>query len=205
MNSCPPTSPPYPVVRPACPTTARARSLLERKAAEDRAAADVPGGPAQRRLHADGVRRGGAPGVFQPGPRDGDADHAEDPPGRSRRLRRLLEGRRRRPRSNWCWPPHGAAATRCNALWSPHDCPRTGSQPAHGVRRGPPAAPRVHHRRAPADGAARQPVAAEVLRACSANIDDLRKSLLATSSRTTRPRSAAPTRSTPSPRWASSA
>jgi ATP-dependent Clp protease ATP-binding subunit ClpA len=48
------------------------------------------------------------------------------------------------------------------------------------------------------------PSAAEVLRACSANIDDLRKSLT-NSSRTTRPRSPAPTTWTPSPRWVSSA
>jgi ATP-dependent Clp protease ATP-binding subunit ClpA len=48
------------------------------------------------------------------------------------------------------------------------------------------------------------PSAAEVLRACSANIDDLRKSCRP-SSRTTRPRSLEPTTWTPSRRWVSSA
>ena len=48
------------------------------------------------------------------------------------------------------------------------------------------------------------PSAAEVLRACAANIDDLRKSL-SPSSRKTPPRCPAPKRSTRSPRWASSA
>ena len=48
------------------------------------------------------------------------------------------------------------------------------------------------------------PSAAEVLRACSANVDDLRASLT-TSSRTTRPRWRVPTMSTPSPPWVSSA
>ena len=48
------------------------------------------------------------------------------------------------------------------------------------------------------------PSAAEVLRACSANVEDLRRAWPA-SSRRTRPRSAAPTRSTRSRRWASSA
>ena len=38
-----------------------------------------------------------------------------------------------------------------------HDCPGTGSQPTHGLCRGAPAAPRVHHRRAPAARAAGQP------------------------------------------------
>jgi ATP-dependent Clp protease ATP-binding subunit ClpA len=47
------------------------------------------------------------------------------------------------------------------------------------------------------------PSAAEVLRACAANIEDLRKSLVAFIRRTPR-RWAAPTRSTPSRRWASS-
>ena len=48
------------------------------------------------------------------------------------------------------------------------------------------------------------PSAAEVLRACAANIEDLRKSLLSFIRRTRRPW-AAPTRSTPSRRSASSA
>ena len=48
------------------------------------------------------------------------------------------------------------------------------------------------------------PSAAEVLRSCAANIDDLRQAL-PTFIRTTRPRSAAARKSTPSPRWASSA
>ena len=39
----------------------------------------------------------------------------------------------------------------------PDDRPGTRSQPAHGVRRGAPEAPRVHHRRAPAARAAGQP------------------------------------------------
>ena len=49
------------------------------------------------------------------------------------------------------------------------------------------------------------PSAAEVLRACAANIDDLRKSLAQLHQRATRPPSPAPTRSTPSRRSASSA
>ena len=49
------------------------------------------------------------------------------------------------------------------------------------------------------------PSAAEVLRACSANIDDLRKSAAQLHQGQHAHRSAAPTRSTPSRRWASSA
>ena len=49
------------------------------------------------------------------------------------------------------------------------------------------------------------PSAAEVLRACAANIDDLRKSLSNFIKENTPDRAAAPTRSTRSRRWASSA
>src|SRR5204862_387509 len=114
----------------------------------------------------------------QPGPRDGNADHAEDPPRRSRGLRRLLEGRRR-------------------------DQGRTGAR--RRTARRPPAAMHYGVRMIAQElevslhmafVEARQqrhefitvehllmalldnPSAAEVLRACSANLDDLRKSLL---------------------------
>ena len=189
MNSCPPIIKPAATWRPPVtrPDDGQGAVVAERKAAEDRAAADVPGGM----LNDDYTPMEFVVMVLQEyfnrrlG--DGDADHAEDPSrGRgvcgvyskdvaATKVELVIDS------------PHSTAAvhvkrehrpTRCNALWRPHDCARAGSQPAHGVRRGPAAAPRVHHRRAPAAGAAGQPVGRRSAARCSANIDDLRKSLL---------------------------
>src|SRR5690348_4351538 len=57
--------------------------------AGDGAAAAVPGGAAQRRLHADGVRGGGPGNLLQHEPRESDPDHVARAYARERRLRRV--------------------------------------------------------------------------------------------------------------------
>src|SRR6218665_786148 len=130
-------------------------------------------------LEADGVRHRGAAGVLQQRPRNRDPDHVENPPRRQGHLRsvftrcRCHQGRstarcraQGRPpaamrQRTCCMTGHRSRSTviPCPGKQqrSSHDCPRTGSQLAHGLRRGPSAAPRIHHRRASAAGIPRQP------------------------------------------------
>ena len=112
MTSCPPSHrhrrqapmPPDPHARPR-PTTARARSWPS--AGRSR--------PSRRSMYQVVLLNDDYTPMefvvmvlqeyFNARSRDGDADHAEDPPRGSRRLRRLHRRTSPRPRSNWCWPP----------------------------------------------------------------------------------------------------
>ncbi len=82
-----------------------------------------------------------------------------------------------RPRSSWSAVIHASTSIRCSALWRKHDRAGTRSQPAHGLCGGPAARHEFitveHLLLALLDN----PSAAEVLRACACNIEDLRKSL----------------------------
>src|SRR5580765_1948147 len=72
-----------------------ARRRGRRGAPGSRASAAIPGVAAQRRLHADGLRRGGTGDVFQHGPRTRDPGDAPCAHARTRRLRRVhARGRR---------------------------------------------------------------------------------------------------------------
>ncbi|MGZ5133127.1 MAG: Clp protease N-terminal domain-containing protein, partial [Caldimonas sp.] len=116
--------------------------------------------------------------MFQPRSRDGDADHAQDPPRRPWRVRRLLEGRGRdQGRTGACRsaprrPPaamhYGVSMIAQELEVSLHMAFVEARQQRHEF------ITVEHLLMALLDN----PSAAEVLRACSANLDDLRKSLL---------------------------
>ena len=131
------------------------------------------------------------------------AAYAQNPPRGARGLG-SIPGTLRPRRWNWCWPLPGGRATP-----SMHDGGRMIAQELEvSLHMAFVEARQQRHEFITVEhlllALLDNPSAAEVLRACAANVDDLRKSLTSSSKRTPPPW-AAPTRWTPSPRLVSSA